>query len=976
MLIPIKHDLCLVHRQQIPQSVNSNSNNNTQQPTTAYTPFTMINEHTIIDAEGKPFDVYRVIRYIKCNENASDEGVKHQIVSDLKVALKKVIEYDVHNPTAIEGLMQYRLLAPTYVQRPYRSDDAARNKLNKLQKVQYHHQKKWNRLMEMIEHEQTKHDQRELRRINNLRNNVNNSNNNNDMNNTNNDNMNHSNGTQQHQPAADVKMDDNETNNHENHRNHNTADAANKPNSYNTAKNKATEHNFINTNPTSHHTDQIDLNAVADNIDQTKYHENDDEYIIKNRIKRCINKAQRGQWKKADAALGDTTLVDLNVNNNWQKTQSKYTTSQPIIRTHPEPRSKWHLKATEVDKILKNIPTKSCGGNLAVNNEMLMWAFSNDDIYDIVDTIRQLAKKMITKAMLGVPRKLFLYKKGVPLGKPDKTMINPRPDDDVRPVTICDSVIRVMDTIANNNVPEEDRRAAMGPYQILGRKKATEIANEAVNRVDTMLELNEDLSCSSLDAINAFGCLCRGRLYNLVRDKLPDILQWYIFLYGDEIDVQFDTRHMLKMVGGIMQGLTSSGLFYSSSKWDIQQNADKRMIAKIPEFRIDFQVDYMDDGLQLMLSKYIAMYTKIMIEEYQIWSITVHADKSQIVVNTNDQQRINDMKQQMPNMKVNTDGNYTFLGIPHGDKNYVTTKIRKHLTTLYKKLQYIQRIQNMQIRINMFRKFFNYNKIIYIIKHCMHIKEWIEDINKMYNVITASIITHIQDKHEGTVRWQLTLSQKEGGVGMRAPEHYYAATKISAMSIKEEWIEAYFNIDCNDVAISPDNTDLLRQQPYLTRISAYQVAKQQMQQELDKYVQTLNDFIAPNQKYKHNPENLWSHKRLLKLVDNQIQSMYWRNANEADKARLNSLQITGASSFLNIPVNPYYGVEYSNLQYLMILSLYLGSRIIQRETICRRCKNEMDPYGWHALHCASGPHLIRRHNAIRDQLSKYMQQAQ
>ena len=100
--------------------------------------------------------------------------------------------------------------------------------------------------------------------------------------------------------------------------------------------------------------------------------------------------------------------------------------------------------------------------------------------------------------------------------------------------------------------------------------------------------------------------------------------------------------------------------------------------------------------------------------------------------------------------------------------------------------------------------------------------------------------------------------------------------------------------------VSSDNTDLLRQQPYLTRISAYQVAKQQMQQELMKHVQTLNDFIAPEQKYNHNPENLWSHKKLLKLVDNQIQAMYWRNADKADKARLNSLQITGASSFLNI----------------------------------------------------------------------------
>ena len=114
---------------------------------------------------------------------------------------------------------------------------------------------------------------------------------------------------------------------------------------------------------------------------------------------------------------------------------------------------------------------------------------------------------------------------------------HPQIDDDVRRITICDSITRVMDGLAKENIPEADRKAAMRPYQIMGKRKAAEIANEAINRVDTMLELNEDASASSLDALNAFGCLCCNNLYQLVVDKLPDIVQWYLFLYGDEINV-------------------------------------------------------------------------------------------------------------------------------------------------------------------------------------------------------------------------------------------------------------------------------------------------------------------------------------------------------------------------------------------------------------------------------------------------------
>ena len=45
--------------------------------------------------------------------------------------------------------------------------------------------------------------------------------------------------------------------------------------------------------------------------------------------------------------------------------------------------------------------------------------------------------------MRGAMRKLCLYTKGLPLGKPDKNKPDPQIDDDVRPVVICDSVLQL-----------------------------------------------------------------------------------------------------------------------------------------------------------------------------------------------------------------------------------------------------------------------------------------------------------------------------------------------------------------------------------------------------------------------------------------------------------------------------------------------------------------------------------------------------
>ena len=115
----------------------------------------------------------------------------------------------------------------------------------------------------------------------------------------------------------------------------------------------------------------------------------------------------------------------------------------------------------------------------------------NDHKYGIMSEFRNLSKNMLKKAMTGVLRKLFLYCKGIPMGKPSKKKTNPRIDDDVRPLTIGDSVVRILDKMANENVLPADKDNAVGPYQVVGKKKAAEIATEAVNRATTSLALDD-----------------------------------------------------------------------------------------------------------------------------------------------------------------------------------------------------------------------------------------------------------------------------------------------------------------------------------------------------------------------------------------------------------------------------------------------------------------------------------------------------
>ena len=321
-----------------------------------------------------------------------------------------------------------------------------------------------------------------------------------------------------------------------------------------------------------------------------------------------------------------------------------------------------------------------------------------------------------------------------------------------------------MDNVARENVPLEQRREAVVPYQVIGQPNSAEIATEGINRALKILEILDDETLASSDAHNAFGAVDRHEPYHLVREKLRDFLYFYLFLHGAEIDVQFDAHHML---GGTIQGLASSGLLYPAVKWSIDQKAHKLMIQRCPEFAMDFQVDYMDDGGQLMNDQFAAQYLEISKSVYAEWNIQFNKDKTQIIMNTNTPHRIRWLNATFHDYLHSTTGQLTFLGVPHGDKDYVVKHVHKRLNKIYTKMSYIEGLQHTLIRTNIYRKLFDFNKVSYTLKHTQPTAHWIEDVNNMYKTITASMTFHLYDKYKETIQWQLSMSQKSGKDGMR-----------------------------------------------------------------------------------------------------------------------------------------------------------------------------------------------------------------
>ena len=185
-----------------------------------------------------------------------------------------------------------------------------------------------------------------------------------------------------------------------------------------------------------------------------------------------------------------------------------------------------------------------------------------------------------------------------------------------------------------NDISEADKRKLLGPYQMIGKKAACEKATICLDFALDALGADENQSLFGVNAANAYNSFDREEMQNMVITDIPKLSNYYYFLHGTQALVDFDYKYKIDFQQGGIQGLNSTELFYGAMKWKIQKKVKQRMISKCPDFKINYQCDYIDDGVQMMHYKYLKEYLKFTIEEYNVWKISINIQKTCIVMKT------------------------------------------------------------------------------------------------------------------------------------------------------------------------------------------------------------------------------------------------------------------------------------------------------------------------------------------------------
>jgi hypothetical protein len=108
-------------------------------------------------------------------------------------------------------------------------------------------------------------------------------------------------------------------------------------------------------------------------------------------------------------------------------------------------------------------------------------------------------------------------------------------------------------------------------------------------------------------------------------------------------------------------------------------------------------------------------------------------------------------------------------------------------------------------------------------------------------------------------------------------------------------------------------------------------------------------------------------------MDKKMRQQIINTGTDHDIERIYALSANGAMSWINLPYNYKWSIEFPNRIFIVAKSLILGNKLFnENNNKCNRCDDKMDLFGHHALHCPDGGNVIKRHDKICDFLFEYI----
>ena len=497
-----------------------------------------------------------------------------------------------------------------------------------------------------------------------------------------------------------------------------------------------------------------------------------------------------------------------------------------------------------------------------------------------------------------------------------------------------------------------------------------------------------------MDASNAYNSVSRQYVWDIVKDVDPVLANWVDFLYSRPTRLDIDCETSIMMRRGWIQGYATSKDLYGTALWEVSKRTFLQVKRIQHDFRIFYDMRYIDDMRQAMNYKHCDLFLELVIKNFADAGITINKSKSLLALNSGNK-TINAAVKQIVDkygLEVDYNNNYVFLGLPHGTDQHTEDFMDKKIDDLWIVYRQLLHVKSNFIRFNSFIKLLEFNKFNYFLSLVPH-GAWVAKLQKLHDQVVHEIRMGITPR--AVMVPQIQMSQKAGGLGLRFPTSFKAASEIAALRNVRDFVDKYFlfapssyNFEINNNkadfstsgAVVADwchfdhDTDAL---PYINALDdGWRLYDCYLQQS----IYDFNQFVGPQ--YQYDPLLQTSRKKLVQLMDKKLKDEFLALAEQSDQkladiARIKCLSNNGALSWLNVPYNMNWSVEFTNQYLCLLLGLILGAPIVQNDYLCRGCDVVADKYGHHALSCPgrNGTQLFWRHDTLCDYLAQWMRQA-
>lgn len=736
----------------------------------------------------------------------------------------------------------------------------------------------------------------------------------------------------------------------------------------------------------------------------------------KSRLQRVLFNVESNKFRKANNLLKGSKFFNLHKPGGFDKLLSKYPTKPPLTFT-AQP-SRFHMKYEDLVSVISGMNPEGGAGPYGLDNKFIIDLVKRDTVYQFIDHFKPFISAIYSNQLCPELRDIFLYTTGLAFSKTDK--------DDVRPVTVCDVLIRTADRVIRKSISPTSYRALIGPYQCIGLSAGTGKATLAAESMSNILHKSNKFCILNDDVTNAYNAYDRDKAYSLLKAKLPEIANYFYFLYGQPNIIQYTHKHIVQMSVGGFQGVSTTELFYSAVKWDVHQRTQQ--IASPKQVSLHAQTDFIDDGLKLGQHHNMDKYLDILIDQYRQYNLQLNKKKTTIIFNipSTDTTLTQELQQRYAEYDLVFDNNFTFLNIPHGTSEFHDAFMHNRITDIEKKLLNVMCINSNQARFLLLQKFLNYNKVIYHLSHNQYNSKsaWYQRVLHINKFISKLILVHIKPTNDQLLTQ--SLKQRNGGLGVQSVFPYNIISQYQNLKHSLPYLPTFYGFtDIPSVqaliakhdSLNPDNDsdidiDDVKADPPPPDPSPPSAHPVQAEPTRDKYY-VKHNYLNPldpqtgfsmsaltvltnlldndtffngrltqlQDQFTHIVKQPWknidsnTHSSMVNCLDNHYRTIiinkYTYQDNALGLARIRSLTCNGTLQWLNTPI---FQTKYNNQQWNIGLSLILGAPITNQPT-CTVCGAIMDPYGYHSLGCTKSGIPARRHNLIRDVLFKVAQEA-